>query len=96
MNIIDYIPFGQDRAVTYPTLQNLTGLCKREVREAISRARKDIMILNMQDGKGFFRPIEGKEDNLIVRFLRQEESRNKEHNQTLAPIRKYFYMKGIE
>lgn len=96
MNIIDFIPFGKSNAVSYGELQNLTGLNKREVRAYISRARKDFIILNLQDGKGFFQPIEGEEDELVVRYLRQEEHRNKEHNETLTPARKYCYLRGIE
>ena len=58
--------------------------------------KKEIIILNMQDGKGFFRPIEGEEDALIERFLKQEAHRNKEHRETLRPIQELFYFKGIE
>lgn len=53
INIIDLIPFGHDNAVTYNHLRRLTGLSKRAVRNELNRARKDNIILNMQDGKGF-------------------------------------------
>lgn len=95
MNIIDYIPHGHDRAMTSKQIARLTGLCERNVRAEISRARKENIILNMQDRKGYFRPIEG-EDELIKRFLLQEESRNKTHRETLVPLREYLYIKGIE
>lgn len=95
VKLIDCIPYGHDRAVTYDKLSRYTGLNKRQIRLEISRLRKEIIILNMQDGKGFFRPIEGEEDWLIERFLKQEAHRNKEHRETLIPIRKYFYFGGI-
>lgn len=95
MNIIDCIPYGHDRAIPYKKLQKLYGATKRQTREALSRARKKHIILNLQDGKGFFRPLED-EEQLMLQFLRQEEHRNKEHRETLQPLREYFYMKGIE
>ena len=54
INIIDFIPFGQDRAITYNQLRRLTDMSKRKIRHAISQARKKHIILNMQDGNGFF------------------------------------------
>lgn len=96
IRIIDFIPYGHDNAVTYSKLRRLTGMCKREIRAALSSTRKDFMILNMQDGKGFFRPIPEEEDGLITRFYRQENHRNNEHRETLRPLQNYMYMKGIE
>lgn len=52
MNILDHFKEG------YNTRQELcirTGLNDREVRQEIENARRDgIIILNMQDGKGYF------------------------------------------
>lgn len=95
VDIIDLIPFGHENAVTYKWLKRLTGLSKRAVRNEISKSRKENIILNMQDGKGFFRPLENEED-LLLRFYRQEMHRNNEHLETLRPIQEFFYFKGIE
>ena len=96
INIIDFIPYGHDNGVSYKWLQKATGMCKREVRASLAYTRKTHMILNMQDGKGFFRPIPDEEDFLIAKFYRQEMHRNNEHMETLRPIQEHFYFKGIE
>lgn len=95
MNIIDFIPYGHENAVTYDFLCKATGLNKRAVRMEISKARRENIIINMQDGEGFFRPLESEED-LLLRFYRQEMHRNNEHTETLRPIQEYFYFNGIE
>ena len=89
IKIEDCLPYGHDNAVTYDELKRYTGLDKRTIRAEISRLRKEIIILNMQDGKGFFRPTED-EGELLQRFYKQESHRNKEHREILIPIRKYL------
>lgn len=95
INIIDFIPLGHENAVKYDWLCKATGLSRRKVRLLISKARKEHIVLNMQDGKGFFRPKEN-EDDLITKFYRQENHRNREHRDTLRPIQVLLYFKGIE
>lgn len=95
INIIDFIPYGKDRAVTYKQLIRLTGCTKRQIRRCISLARKTEIILNFQDGSGFFRPMDDDVD-LVTRFYNQENHRNKEHRETLKPLQDFLYMKGIE
>ena len=58
MNIADYIPYGRENAVTREQLMMLTGMPDRAVREAIAQARRDTVILNLQDGNGYYRPTE--------------------------------------
>lgn len=95
MNIIDFIPYGHNRAITYYQLQNLTGFTRREIRREISKARKEYIILNLQDKKGFFRPLDD-EVELIKRFYKQENHRNNEHRATLIPIEEFMAVKGID
>lgn len=90
MNIIDCIPFGQENAITYNELRRLTGYDKRTVRREISRARKEYVILNLQDGNGFFRPTE-KERQLAKRFYYQEKHRLSEFTDTLFPLMKFLF-----
>mgnify|MGYP003292364402 CR=1 FL=1 len=52
MDIKNYIPVGHENAVTVETLMAMTGLSNRQVRESI--AESDAIILNVQDGKGYF------------------------------------------
>jgi hypothetical protein len=76
MNIIEYIPFGHDNAISRKQLCEATGLPDRVMRHEIERARQDYAILNAQDGSGYFRPAEG-ESYLTERWLKQERSREK-------------------
>lgn len=95
INIIDFIPLGHENAVSYDWLCKVTGLSRRKVRLLISIARKENIIINMQDGEGFFRPLES-EEHLLLKFYRQESHRNNEHLETIRPIQEYFYFKGID
>jgi len=79
MCIEDYIPFGRDNAVTREYLKRVTELDDRTIRDEIKKARtkKYIAILNMQDGKGYYRPDENERAD-VERWLRQERHRMKE------------------
>lgn len=73
MGIQDLIPFGRENAVTRQALCTRTGLSDRKVREQIEQARRDgCIIINNQDGKGYYRT-----DNLdeIERQYRQNKRR---------------------
>jgi hypothetical protein len=105
MNIIDYIPFGRQNAISRRELCQLAGLPDRLMRREIERARKDYAILNI-DGSGYFRPTDG-EMHLVERWLRQERSREKSvreatrgaekvllgHNRELIPVHAYVRRK---
>lgn len=76
MNIIDFIPFGHDNAISRKQLCTATGLPDRVMRHEIEKARQDYAILNAQDGSGYFRPAKD-ESYLTERWLKQERSREK-------------------
>lgn len=76
MNIIDFIPYGKDNAISRKQLCETAGLPDRVMRKEIERARQDYAILNAQDGSGYFRPAKN-ETYLIERWLKQERSREK-------------------
>ena len=67
MDIVDYIPFGRENAVTRAQLRSRTGIDDRAIRDMIAAARRDTVILNMQDGKGYFRPLP-EEINYVKNF----------------------------
>lgn len=71
--ITSYIPEGRDRAITRARLCALTGLSDRTVRREIEEARRrGAIIINTQDGKGYFQT----EDlNEIKRQFEQNERR---------------------
>ena len=77
IKIVDYIPFGKENAISRQQLERVTGLSDRDVREAISLARRNTVILNLSNGKGYFQPIQGEEDDLVVKYFKQEDSRLK-------------------
>lgn len=75
MKIEDYIPFGHENAISYDELVYQTGLNPRGVRKAIEES--DAIILNLQDGKGFFRfdPNSEAERAFARKYSAQEKSR---------------------
>lgn len=88
LNISDYIPFGKDNAISREQLERATGLCDRDIREAISLARRNTVILNLSNGQGYFQPIQGEEDDLVVKYFKQEDSRLKRIGWSLLATRR--------
>ncbi len=77
MNIVDYIPYGRNNAIKRRKLEELTGLSDRHNRELIMKARNQgTLILNMEDGKGYFRPILPEELDCIKKAYDKEAGRN--------------------
>lgn len=89
MNIVDFIPYGQQNAISRQQLRNVTGLSDREMRKAIEHARQEHAILNAQDGSGYFRPSLN-EKPLVVRWLRQERSRERAVNNSTIGAQKWL------
>lgn len=75
MEIKNYIPIGHENAVTIDALMKMTGLSNRAVRKAI--ADSESIILNLQDGKGYFRmnPRTKAERVFAEKYSAQEKSR---------------------
>lgn len=88
IKIVDYIPFGKENAISRQQLERVTGLSDRDVREAISLARRNTVILNLLNGKGYFQPIQGEEDDLVVKYFKQEDSRLKRIGWSLLATRR--------
>ena len=88
MNISDYIPFGKDNAISRKKLEKVTGLSDRDIREEIAMARRNTVILNLSNGQGYFQPIEGEEDELVIKYYKQESSRLKRIGWSLLATRK--------
>lgn len=93
INIIDYIPIGRDNAVTRSYLAAVTGLRDRQIRDAIAKARRDNVIINTQDGKGYYRLV-GNGDKWtfwekyeVVMFERQETRRLESIGWSLKAVR---------
>lgn len=87
MNIIEYIPTGKDNAISRADLRRLTGLGDRAIRDMIADARRETVILNLQDGGGYFIP-EKDEAHLIRQYIMQEEHRLRSIGYALKSARK--------
>lgn len=85
--ITEFIPIGHNNAIKRHDLMMLTGLTDRQLRREIMEARRETVILNMQDGKGYFIPAED-EMELSKEWLLQEENRIKRHAVSLYAVRK--------
>ena len=80
MNILDCIPIGHKNAIDRDTLNNLMGIGERQVRQRIKEVNEsepdNVLIINLQDGKGYFRPAPD-EDSLVKLWRAQERARGK-------------------
>lgn len=88
IDIAEKIPLGHKNAKTDTELAGELNIPKRQVRRLISEARQKTIILNMQDGRGYFIPTE-KEKDLCRDWLLQEESRLKRHALSLRAVRQF-------
>lgn len=81
MKIEDHIPYGHENGVTRKQLAMLfEGQGKdpdRMAREAIQEARGRTAVLNLGDGKGYFRPLPEEKD-LVLKWKRGQISRANE------------------
>lgn len=72
MNILDYIPKGEENAISRQMLCKLTGKEDRLVRRMIAQARREVPILSF--GKGYFIPTENERDKAKA-WYRKEAAR---------------------
>lgn len=70
------IPFGSEKAISRSALGRITGLCDRDVREAIQQARRKVAIIAKSSG-GYYKPL-ASETNQLKKWIKQEEARAKE------------------
>ncbi len=74
--LLSLMPTGKGNAISRKRLVELMGIDDRAVRLLIKRARRYTPILNLQNGKGYFIPIE-EEKPLVDKWLKQETARAK-------------------
>jgi len=55
-DVTELIPTGHENAITLAELMGQTDLNERSIRDAISKSH--VLIINLQDGKGYFKPAE--------------------------------------
>lgn len=68
MDITKFIPYGREHAVSRKYLAEITGMDDRQVRKLIEDARRQVPIINLQDGEGYFRPLP-EDREYVVRWL---------------------------
>ena len=74
MGIETYIPFGRENAITRQERCSLTKLSDRKVREQIEQARREgNIIINNQDGRGYYRTNDPDEIACQYRQQRRRE-----------------------
>lgn len=97
-NILDFIPTGSAKAIKRSELVRTCGLPDRYVRRAIAEARREIPILNLQRGTGYFIPDMNDQDDRkkLVQYVRQEESRLKHIGWSLKAARQTLRNCGID
>ncbi len=96
VNILDFIPEGHSKAVNRDYLSSVTGLSDRKVRQLIEEAcTREHPILNMQDGKGYFRPLPS-EMHLVRLYRAQENRRTLTIRKKVSEIDKYIKMTSNE
>jgi transcription initiation factor IIE alpha subunit len=82
--VLDWIPFGKEQAISRKDLADGVGISDRELRRIISELRRNFVICNDQDGKGYYRT--GDLDD-IERAYRQERARALSVLYRLQPMR---------
>lgn len=87
--LIDDIPIGRKNAVRRKTLSMRLNLTDSELRKEIKKLRQEYVILNLQDGNGYFRPSE-EDTEYVKKFKEQEEKRAKSIFWTLKPVREFL------
>ena len=91
--IIEHIPVGYENAITRKELCRKAGVSDRLMRRMIEDAcESGIVILNLQDGKGYFRPEED-EINLVYAARNIEESRMDHVASRVRTLNRYILQK---
>ena len=94
MDIATVIPYGMENAVTRTELQHITGYSDRKVRDLIETAQcSGIPILNLQNGKGYFKPKQ-EEKSIFERWAKQESSRGNKCIRKVRIMKQSFYLKS--
>lgn len=91
-NVYMQLRFGKENARTRSQLMARTGLSDRQVRKAIEILRREVIILNDQDGRGYYLSSDTAE---IRKAFRQEMSRAKSIMYRLKPMRSHLRYRGL-
>lgn len=95
MNIRDYIPKGQENAISKKDLCRRTGLNDREIRLYVEKANQEPYepIICLLDGRGYFIPLPSERD-LVWQYIASETSRVNKLSKKLRNMRKWLNNQG--
>lgn len=84
--VLSLIGYGKDSAITGKDLSRLSGAGERQIRDIVSKAREKVVIINDQDGTGYYRPVLPEEASNVLRYASQEESRLKSLEKSIKVV----------
>lgn len=87
--LLDILPHGSGNALSREELSDLLNLDDRTVRDLIKQARRHVPILNMQNGKGYFIPV-NEEKPLVDKWLNRETKRAKSSLYSLRGAKEFL------
>ncbi|MBQ8010205.1 MAG: hypothetical protein IJ265_01455 [Oscillospiraceae bacterium] len=91
MNILDFIPFGKQNAVSTEYLKDVTGLDMRTIRQQIANARMRGAVICSSlrsEGGGYFQPESPEE---AAEYVRTERCRIESAKAALASAEEYVH-----
>lgn len=95
MNIREYIPKGQENAISKKNLCRRTGLSDRDLRHFVEKANleDDEPIICLLDGRGYFIPLPSERD-LVWQYVASETSRVNKLSKKLRKMREWLSNQG--
>ena len=98
IDILTFLNTGSKHAIKRKWLCYKTGLNDRTMRDLLHEARKKIPVINLQNGNGYFIPDMNLENDrkMLVRWVRQEESRIKESQSIVETAKKTLSNCGVD
>lgn len=88
MRIENYIPEGRENAISREALGNIVG-DDRVARKMIEDARCNVVIINLQDGNGYYLPTSNERED-VERWYRATLKRAKKILRGLRAARKWL------
>lgn len=89
VDVIKLIPYGKENAISRDVLSAKVGCSDRTMRNLINKARRTHVIINLQNGSGYYRPTDEDIDD-VLKYKLQEENRAKDIFNNLQPVREFL------
>lgn len=91
--VYNMLGYGKSSAITGQQIADSTGLVVREVRAVMEQLRREHIIVNDQDGTGYYLSNEPQE---AQRYYWQEYSRAISILRRLKPVREFLKANGVD